>query len=139
VVELDDLALVERVRAGDVAAFEPLVERYRHRVYRLARNVLRDSEEALDVAQEAFIRAFQALPTFRGQSAFYTWLFRITLNVASDRARQRAARGRAFGTEWVEEDEWDRALVDGTGRGASPHRARPRVFAHASPRDYHVE
>jgi RNA polymerase sigma-70 factor (ECF subfamily) len=127
VVELDDLALVERVRAGDVAAFEPLVERYRHRVYRLARNVLRDSEEALDVAQEAFIRAFQALPTFRGQSAFYTWLFRITLNVASDRARQRAARGRAFGTERVEEDEWDRTLVDpGDGPDTSAARAEER-------------
>lgn len=111
-VELDDLALVERCRAGDVAAFEPLVEKYRQRVYRLAYNVLRDTEDAWDVAQEAFIRAYQALPSFRGQSAFYTWLFRITMNVASDRARQRAARGRAFGTERVEEEEWDRTLVD---------------------------
>jgi RNA polymerase sigma-70 factor (ECF subfamily) len=112
VVELDDLALVERARAGDARAFEPLVEKYRQRVYRLAYNVLRDPEEAWDVAQEAFIRAYQALPSFRGQSAFYTWLFRITMNVASDRARQRAARGRAFGTERVEEEEWDRTLVD---------------------------
>ncbi|HKB23657.1 MAG TPA: sigma-70 family RNA polymerase sigma factor [Methylomirabilota bacterium] len=111
-VELDDSALVERVRAGDVTAFEPLVEKYRQRVYRLACNVLRDPEEARDVAQEAFIRAFQALPNFRGQSAFYTWLFRITLNVASDRARQRAARGRALGTERVEEGDWERTLVD---------------------------
>ena len=126
-VELDDLALVERVRAGDVAAFEPLVEKYRQRVYRLARNVLHDSEEAFDVAQEAFIRAFQALPTFRGQSAFYTWLFRITLNVASDRARQRTARGRAFGTERVEEEEWSRTLVDpGEGPDASAARAEER-------------
>jgi RNA polymerase sigma-70 factor, ECF subfamily len=127
VVELDDLALVERVRAGDAAAFEPLVEKYRQRVYRLARNVLHDSEEAFDVAQEAFIRAFQALPTFRGQSAFYTWLFRITLNVASDRARQRTARGRAFGTERVEEEEWKRTLVDpGEGPDASAARAEER-------------
>ncbi len=111
-VELDDLALIERVRGGDVGAFEPLVEKYRQRVYRLAFNVLRDAEEAWDVAQEAFIRAYQALPAFRGQSAFYTWLFRITMNVASDRARQRGARGRAFGTERVEEEDWDRVLVD---------------------------
>src|SRR5947207_10089575 len=121
-MDTDDVALVERVRAGDVAAFEPLVEKYRQRVYRLARNVLHDSEEAFDVAQEAFIRAFQALPTFRGQSAFYTWLFRITLNVASDRARQRAARGRAFGVERVAEEGWDRTLVDrSSGTSSSAH------------------
>jgi len=87
----DDAALVARCRTGDIAAFEPLVEKYRQRVWRLAYNVLRDREEAWDVAQEAFIRAYQALPAFRGQSAFYTWLFRIVMNVASDRARSRAA------------------------------------------------
>ena len=108
----DDLALVERCLAGDVTAFERLVEKYRARVYRLAFNVLRDTEEAWDVAQEAFIRAWQALPSFRRQSAFYTWLFRITMNVASDRARARAARGRAFGTERLEEAYWDRELID---------------------------
>ncbi len=122
--ELDDRALVERCRAGDVAAFEPLVEKYRPRVYRLAFNVLRDTEEALDAAQEAFIRAYQALPSFRGQSAFYTWLFRITMNVASDRVRQRAARGRAFGTERVEEEEWERTLVD---RSEAPDASAARA------------
>jgi RNA polymerase sigma-70 factor (ECF subfamily) len=111
-VKSDDAALIERCRAGDIAAFEPLVEKYRQRVWRLAYNVLRDREEAWDVAQEAFVRAWQALPSFRGQSAFYTWLFRIVMNVASDRARSRAARGRAFGTERVPEEELDRVLVD---------------------------
>jgi RNA polymerase sigma-70 factor (ECF subfamily) len=108
---------VERCQAGDLSAFEPLVEKYRQRVWRLAYNVLRDREEAWDVAQDAFIRAYQALPSFRGQSAFYTWLFRIVMNLAADRARQRAARGRAFGTERVGEEEWERAMVD---QGASP-------------------
>ena len=108
----DDAALVERCRKGDIGAFEPLVEKYRQRVWRLAYNVLRDREEAWDVAQEAFIRAYQALPAFRGQSAFYTWLFRIVMNVASDRARARVARGRAFGTERVPEEDWDRVMVD---------------------------
>jgi RNA polymerase sigma-70 factor (ECF subfamily) len=112
VTATDDAALLERCRAGDVAAFEPLVEKYRQRVWRLAYNVLRDREEAWDVAQEAFVRAWQALPNFRGQSAFYTWLFRIVMNVASDRARARAARGRAFGTERVPEEDWDRVLED---------------------------
>jgi len=116
-VDTDETALIERCRAGDLAAFEPLVEKYRQRVYRLAYNVLRDPEEAWDVAQDAFIRAFQALPSFRGDSAFYTWLFRIVMNVARDRARQHAARGRAFGTERVDEKDWDRILVD---QGTAP-------------------
>lgn len=109
---IDDHALIERCRQGEVAAFEPLVEKYRDRAWRLAFNILRDREDAADVIQEAFVRAWQALPSFRGQSAFYTWLFRIVVNVASDRARQRAARGRAFGTERVPEEEWDRAMSD---------------------------
>ena len=111
-MQTDDHALVERCRQGDRAAFEPLVEKYRERVWRLAYNYLRDREEARDVAQEAFVRAWQALASFRGQSAFYTWLFRIVVNVATDRARQRAARGRAFGTEAVPEEDWERVLVD---------------------------
>jgi RNA polymerase sigma-70 factor (ECF subfamily) len=109
---IDDQALIERSRHGDVAAFEPLVAKYRDRAWRLAFNILRDREDAWDVTQEAFIRAWQALPSFRGQSAFYTWLFRIVVNVASDRARQRAARGRAFGTERVPEEDWERTMVD---------------------------
>jgi RNA polymerase sigma-70 factor (ECF subfamily) len=60
-VDTDEAALIERCRAGDLAAFEPLVEKYRQRAYRLAYNVLRDPEEALEVAQDAFVRAFQAL------------------------------------------------------------------------------
>lgn len=119
----DDAALVERCRKGDIAAFEPLVEKYRQRVWRLAYNVLRDREDAWDVAQEAFIRAYQALPSFRGQSAFYTWLFRIVMNVAADRARARAARGRAFGTERVPEEDWDRVMVDKPTGDPAPDQA----------------
>jgi RNA polymerase sigma-70 factor (ECF subfamily) len=127
VPDLDELALVERCRAGDVKAFEPLVEKYRARVYRLALNVLRDAEEARDVAQEAFIRAWEALPSFRRRSAFYTWLFRITMNLASDRVRRRAARGRAFGTERVDEEQWDHELIDpGEAPDARAARAETR-------------
>jgi len=119
-VDTDDSALIEKCRAGDVAAFEPLVEKYRQRVWRLAYNVLRDREEAWDVAQEAFIKAYQALPSFRGQSAFYTWLYRIAMNVAADRARSRAAQGRAFGTERVPEEDWERVITDPNPAEASP-------------------
>jgi len=125
-VDNDDAALIERSRAGDVAAFEPLVEKYRQRVWRLAYNLLRDREEAWDVAQEAFIRAYQALPSFRGQSAFYTWLYRIVMNVAADRARARGARGRAFGTERVPEEDWERVLPDRGREDESPDAVAAR-------------
>src|ERR1051326_2087379 len=127
-MDTDDATLVERVRGGDVAAFEPLVEKYRQRVYRLAFSVLRNSEGAWGVAPEAFIKAFQALPTFRGQSAFYTWLFRIVVNVAHDKARQRGAQGRAFGTERVTEEEWERTMPDpGEEPDAAAGRAEERA------------
>lgn len=109
----EDQGLVERCRAGDLAAFEVLVEKYKRRAYRLAYQVLRDQEEALDVAQEAFIKAYQSLPRFRGQSAFYTWLFRIIMNLAMDRHRQRAARQRSFGAEEVPPEEWERLAPAG--------------------------
>jgi len=126
-VDTADQVLIERCRNGDVAAFEPLVAKYRDRAWRLAFNVLHDREEAWDAAQDAFIRAWQALPSFRGQSAFYTWLFRIVMNVATDRARQRAARGRAFGTERVPEEDWDRLMADqGAGPDVAARRAEER-------------
>jgi RNA polymerase sigma-70 factor (ECF subfamily) len=116
----DERDLIRRCIAGDVSAFEPLVERYRQRVWRLAYQVLGDREEAWDCTQEAFVRAFHSLPSFRGQSAFYTWLFRITVNVATDRQRARSAQTRAFGAERVAEEEWRRVTPD---PGAGPDKA----------------
>jgi RNA polymerase sigma-70 factor (ECF subfamily) len=120
---IDERELIQRCIAGDAAAFEPLVEKYRQRVWRLAYQVLHDREEAWDVAQEAFVRAFHSLPSFRGQSAFYTWLFRITVNVATDRHRQRGAQARAFGPERVTEEEWARTTAD-PGGGPEQEAAR---------------
>jgi RNA polymerase sigma-70 factor (ECF subfamily) len=114
--EVDDRELIRRCQAGDIAAFEPLVEKYRQRVWRLAYQVLRDREEAWDCAQEAFVRAYSSLSSFRGQSAFYTWLFRITVNVATDRHRSRGARTRALGGDPIPEEEWERTAID-TERG----------------------
>jgi RNA polymerase sigma-70 factor, ECF subfamily len=107
----DDRDAVRRVQAGDTEAFEPLVEKYKRKVFRLAYQVLRDQEEALDVAQEAFVKAFRALPAFKGDSAFYTWLFRITMNVALDRKRQRATRVKSLGTDDVTPEEWERTAT----------------------------
>ena len=110
-VSEDDREAVRRVQAGDTEAFEPLVEKYKRKVFRLAYQVLRDQEEALDVAQEAFVKAYRALPAFKGDSAFYTWLFRITMNVALDRKRQRATRMKSLGTDDVTPEELERTAA----------------------------
>ena len=79
--ELDQL-LVERVQRGDKKAFDLLVLKYQHKVANLVTRYLKDSNDSLDVTQEAFIKAYKALPGFRGDSAFYTWLYRIAINTA---------------------------------------------------------
>lgn len=107
----EDREAVRRVQAGDTQAFELLVEKYKRKAFRLAYQVLRDQEEALDTAQEAFVKAYRALPKFKGDSAFYTWLFRITMNLALDRRRQRATRAKSMGAEDVPPEEWERTAV----------------------------
>ena len=77
-----DAILVERVKLGDVKAFEMLVVKYQRRVERLIGRMVRDVDLVPDIAQETFIRAYRALPNFRGDSAFYTWLYRIAVNTA---------------------------------------------------------
>ena len=77
-----DALLVERVKRGDSRAFEMLVVKYQRRIERLIGRMVRDSDLVQDIAQETFIRAYRALPSFRGESAFYTWLYRIAVNTA---------------------------------------------------------
>ena len=77
-----DALLVDRARRGDTAAFEMLVVKYQRRIERLISRMVRDSDLVQDVAQETFIRAYRAMPQFRGESAFYTWLYRIAINTA---------------------------------------------------------
>ncbi len=77
-----DALLVERVKRGDTRAFEMLVVKYQRRVERLIGRMVRDVDLVPDIAQETFIRAYRALPQFRGESAFYTWLYRIAVNTA---------------------------------------------------------
>jgi RNA polymerase sigma-70 factor (ECF subfamily) len=79
-----DQELVERVQRGDKKAFDLLVLKYQHKVANLVSRYVRDSSETLDVTQEAFIKAYRALPNFRGDSAFYTWLYRIAINTAKN-------------------------------------------------------
>ena len=77
-----DGPLVERVKRGDVKAFEMLVVKYQRRIERLIGRMVRDVDLVPDIAQETFIRAYRAIPKFRGESAFYTWLYRIAVNTA---------------------------------------------------------
>jgi len=79
-----DQQLVERVQRGDKAAFDLLVVKYQRKIFRLLSRLIRDAAEIEDVAQEAFIKAYRALPNFRGDSAFYTWLYRIAINTAKN-------------------------------------------------------
>jgi RNA polymerase sigma-70 factor (ECF subfamily) len=77
-----DAPLIERVKQGDVRAFEMLVVKYQRRIERLIGRMVRDVDLVPDIAQETFIRAYRAIPQFRGESAFYTWLYRIAVNTA---------------------------------------------------------
>jgi len=79
-----DQALVERVQHGDKKAFDTLVLKYQQKVANLISRYIRDPSEVLDVTQEAFIKAYRALPNFRGDSAFYTWLYRVAINTAKN-------------------------------------------------------
>ena len=89
----EDAALVERVVQNDQSAYKLLVERYQGRLYAVAYGVLQNREDAREVTQEAFIKAYRNLPGFRRDSSFYTWLYRITVNLAID-FRRRAYRTR---------------------------------------------
>ncbi len=79
-----DQALIERVQKGDKAAFDVLVLKYQNKIIKLVNRYVRDPDEAMDVAQEAFIKAYRAVDRFRGDSAFYTWMYRIAINTAKN-------------------------------------------------------
>ena len=103
----DDLTLVQRVKTGDQRAFKSLVERYQRKVYSIALGMLKDKEEARDVAQEAFIKVYKYLDHFKGDSSFYTWIYRITVNICIDVIRKR-------GSSKGEHIEFDETIANDT-------------------------
>lgn len=105
-----DRQLVERAQRGDKRAFELLVDKYQRRLGRLLSRFIRDPSEVEDVMQEAFIKAYRALPAFRGDSAFYTWLYRIGINTAKN---YLAAMGRRAPTSTELEADEAEAHEDG--------------------------
>jgi RNA polymerase sigma-70 factor (ECF subfamily) len=110
-----DRQLVERAQSGDKHAFELLVIKYQHKLARLLSRFIRDAGEVEDVTQEAFIKAYRALPSFRGDSAFYTWLYRIGINTAKNHLvtmRRRAPTVTEVDNEEAEDIESGDQLKD---------------------------
>jgi RNA polymerase sigma-70 factor (ECF subfamily) len=110
-----DQQLVERAQRGDKRAFELLVAKYQRKLGRLLSRMVRDPAEVEDVTQEAFIKAYRALPSFRGDSAFYTWLYRIAINTAKNylvALGRRAPTSTEFDNEDAENFEEAEALRD---------------------------
>ncbi len=100
-----DQQLVERVQQGDARAFDMLVLKYQHKIFGLISRYVSDADEVQDVAQEAFIKAYRALPKFRGDSQFYTWLYRIAVNTAKNHLVSRSRRPPGSDVE-VEDAEY---------------------------------
>lgn len=101
----NDQQLVERVQQGDKRAFDLLVIKYQHKIFSIISRFIKDNAEVHDVAQEAFIKAYRAIGNFRGESAFYTWIYRIAINTAKNHLVSRGRRPPSTDVE-VEEAEF---------------------------------
>jgi RNA polymerase sigma-70 factor (ECF subfamily) len=113
-----DEQLVERVQRGDKNAFNLLVKKYQHKVVNLVARYVHHSGDVADVAQEAFIKAYRALPAFRGESAFYTWLYRIAVNTAKNYLTSQGSRPPSRDVEASDAEYYD-------GGAALQDRATP--------------
>lgn len=94
-----DAELVKRVQSGDTAAFDLLVQKYQHKVVNLIGRFVSDHAECQDIAQDAFIKAFRAIDSFRGDSQFYTWLYRIAANTAKNHLASRARKSPTYAVD----------------------------------------
>ena len=103
---VSDRELVERVQRGERKAFDLLVLKYQHRIAKLIARYVRDQSEVLDVSQEAFIKAYRAIPRFRGDSAFYTWMYRIAINTAKNHMAAHARRPPESGVDLADAEQF---------------------------------
>lgn len=117
---VSDRELVERVQRGERKAFDLLVLKYQHRIAKLVARYVRDQSEVLDVAQEAFIKAYRAIPRFRGDSAFYTWMYRIAINTAKNHVAAHARRPPESGIDLADAEQF--AGTDELKEYATPER-----------------
>ncbi len=102
-----DKVLVRRVQQGEKEAFDLLVLKYQHRLIKLISRYIRDSAEVYDVAQDSFLKAYRALPNFRGDSAFYTWLYRIAINTAKNHLVSQSRRPPDSDVDSSEAEQFD--------------------------------
>ena len=107
---VSDRELVERVQRGERRAFDLLMLKYQHRIAKLIARYVRDPADVLDVAQEAFVKAYRAIPRFRGDSAFYTWMYRIAINTAKNHLAAQARRPRDSGVDVTDAEQLDGAV-----------------------------
>src|SRR4030088_193262 len=91
--DVSELDLVKQCQAGHTEAFDQLVNRYRSRVFAMIYNMVHNEQDAWDLAQDSFVKAWKSIKRFRGQSSFYTWLYRIVMNVTIDHARKKQIKG----------------------------------------------
>ena len=103
----NDKKLVKRVQKGDKGAFDLLVLKYQHKIVNLVMRYVRDPELALDITQEAFIKAYRALPRFRGDSAFYTWMYRIAVNTAKNHLAAQRRRPMDVELDLQDPEQYD--------------------------------
>ena len=115
-----DQELVERVQSGEKAAFDILVRKYEHKLANVISRYIHDPSEVLDVAQDAFIKAYRALPNFRGDSAFYTWLYRIAINTAKNHLVAASRRPPKDDVDAQEAEQFDAG--SGLKEYATPER-----------------
>ena len=104
---VSDRELVERAQRGERKAFDLLMLKYQHRIAKLIARYVQNPAEVLDVAQEAFLKAYRALPKFRGDSAFYTWMYRIAINTAKNHLAAQARRPRESGVDVTDAEQFD--------------------------------
>ncbi|MDO6617492.1 MULTISPECIES: RNA polymerase sigma factor RpoE [unclassified Shewanella] len=118
--QISDQQLVERVQRGDKNAFNLLVQKYQNKVMSLISRYIRNQADIADVAQEAFIKAYRALPNFRGESAFYTWLYRIAVNTAKNHLVSQSRKTPANSVDAEEAEYYEGS--DALKEFASPER-----------------
>ncbi len=116
-----DLAVVKSVQAGDVSAFDQLIRKYRERVYGVVYNLTSNREDAADLTQDAFIKAFQAINRFHGQSSFFTWLYKIAVNSTLSHLRRNRMR-QFFSLDSMQESVESTQIIDRLIDGKSANR-----------------
>jgi len=125
--DVSELDLVKQCQTGDTQAFDQLVSRYRTRVFGMIYNMVRNEQDAWDLAQDSFVKAWKSIGRFRGQSSFYTWIYRIVMNVTIDWLRKKQVKGT--GTEFddsVQLKEIDPASRTSPQAEALPHERMER-------------